>query len=258
MIPLVDLHCHLLAGLDDGPATAEDALAMCRLAHTDGVRNVAAVAHQNSRWPDVTPALIREATQRLAEQLRSADIPLCVHASAEVMVELGIEARWEAARIMTVADLGRHVLIEMPHGLMLDLRGVASWLREENVRPILAHPERCPGLLDDADMMTDLIRLGCLVQVSSGSVTDPPSRSFARALRAWFRGGFVHLLGSDGHSPRRRPPLMSAAYHQICRWVGPADADRICSTNGLLVLQGLPLRVPQPQPPRRSWIGAWW
>ena len=66
MLPLVDMHCHLLAGLDDGPRTADDALEMCRIAHAEGTRMVAALAHQNERWNGVTPDIIRGAAQQLA------------------------------------------------------------------------------------------------------------------------------------------------------------------------------------------------
>ncbi len=66
MIPLIDIHCHLLAGLDDGPATQEEALAMCRLAYAEGTRMAAATAHQNDHWPDVTPERIRLACDILS------------------------------------------------------------------------------------------------------------------------------------------------------------------------------------------------
>src|SRR5262249_48566050 len=76
MIPLVDMHCHLLAGLDDGPQRDADALAMCRMAYEDGTRMAAATAHQNDRWPAVTPERIRQATENLARGLREARIGL--------------------------------------------------------------------------------------------------------------------------------------------------------------------------------------
>ena len=109
----------------------------------------------------------------------------------------------------------------------------------------------CPGriVLENripAQVREQLIRLGCLVQVSAGSITDPPRRKDSRMLKRWVRRGIVHLLGSDGHSPGARPPRMAEAYRRIARWSGAVVADRICSTNGLAVLEGLPLRVPKP------------
>jgi protein-tyrosine phosphatase len=123
------------------------------------------------------------------------------------------------------------------------------------LRLILAHPERHPELLHQPGALEELIRIGCLVQVSSASVTDPASAMDRRALRSWFRRGCVHLVGSDGHSPHRRLPRMAAAYREIRSWAGAAVADRVCSTTGTAILHGLPLSIPAPQPVRAS---RWW
>ena len=79
-----------------------------------------------------------------------------------------------------------------------------------------------------------------------------------RSLKSWFKRGIPHLLGSDGHSPNRRAPRMAAAYQRIIRWAGSSIADRVCSTNGMAVLQGLPVRVPQPEPPPARWLHRLW
>jgi protein-tyrosine phosphatase len=257
MIPLVDMHCHLLAGLDDGPRTDADALAMCRLAYAEGTRLAAATAHQNERWHAVTPDGIRGAARRLAQALRDAGVPLTVFPCAEVMAHPEVEAAWQAGDLLSVADRRQYLLLEMPHGVFVDLRDTAGRLRRAGVRPILAHPERHPELLHEAGAIERLIRAGCLVQVSSHNVTDPSSRREERALRDWFRRGVVHLLGSDGHSPGRRPPRLAEAYRRVRRWAGSTVADRVCSTNGMAVLQGLPLRIAEPEP-RRSWLPRLW
>lgn len=257
MIPLVDTHCHLLAGLDDGPKTDADALAMCRLAYGEGVRLVCAVAHQNDRWPAVTPDRIRTAAARLAGQLREAGLPLTVFPCAEVMVGEDTEADWRAGRLLSVADRGRYLLIELPHGMFLDLRPLARRLVEAGVRPVLAHADRYPEYLEDPSSVEELVRIGCLVQVSTEGVTDPPLGAAGRELKSWFRRGLVHVLGTDAHSPRRRPPRYAAAYRRVVRWAGNTAADRICSTTGTALVQGLPVRVPEVLPRSRRWF-AWW
>jgi protein-tyrosine phosphatase len=253
MVPLVDMHCHLLAGLDDGPRTEEDALAMCAIACAEGTRLVAALAHQNERWNDVTPDVIRAAVARLAAALRSAAIGLTVLPCAEVTAHPELEALWAEGRLLSVADRGAYLLVEMPHRLFVDLRPAARALGRRGVRLILAHPERQPELLHEPGAIESLIREGCLVQVSSGSVTDPASAADRRALRGWFRRNCVHVIGSDGHSPRTRRPLLAAAYRQIAAWASPAVADRVCGTNGLAILQGRAPWFPEPEP-ERSWL----
>ncbi|HEV3203249.1 MAG TPA: CpsB/CapC family capsule biosynthesis tyrosine phosphatase [Gemmataceae bacterium] len=254
MIPLVDMHCHLLAGLDDGPRSDEEALAMCRIACEEGTRLVAATAHQNESWPEVTPGCIRQAATLLSQRLNDSGIELTVFPCAEVMVHPEIETAWLAGDHLSVGDRGQYLLIEMPHALFLDLSSLPESLKRAGVRPILAHPERNEELLHEAGVVDQLIHAGCLVQVSSGSVTDPPSGRDEKALKSWFKRGVVHFLGSDGHSPSRRPPRMAAAYNKIRRWAGDAVADRVCSTNGLAVLQGMALRIQMPEPKRTGWL----
>jgi protein-tyrosine phosphatase len=258
MIPLVDMHVHLLAGLDDGPKTREDALAMCRIAAEEGVQMACATAHQNEHYPAVTPRRIREAADELSQELREANIPLTVFPCAEIMADPETPESWLEGRLLSVGDRGQYMLLEMPHGVFVDLRPTVERLRSAGVRTILAHPERNKEMLEEPERVEDFIRAGCLVQVSSGSVTDPPSRSHEKALIGWFRRGAAHLLGSDGHSPRRRQPRMAAAYQRIHEWAGRAVADRVCSTNGMAVLQGLPLCVPDPEPRRIGWLPRLW
>lgn len=257
MLPLVDLHCHVLAGVDDGPATPELALDMCRIAYEQGTRLLAATAHQNERWVN-DPERIREATASLTSALNDANIPLVAFPSAEVMVAPDLMAAWQRGELLTVADRRQYLLLEMPHGQFVEIRYLVEELRAAGIRPILAHPERQADLVQDQETIEELIQAGCLVQVSSGSITRPRTPADKRALRGWFQRGIVHLIGSDGHSPTRRPPHLAAAYHEIVRWAGHAVADRVCSTNGMAILQGLPLKVPGPQPRRTAWFSRWW
>src|SRR5207245_2526367 len=147
--------------------------------------------------------------------------------TAEVMVHPEIESSWRNDSLLGLAGRGDYVLLEMPHDLFVDLGETVKNLRRMGVRPILAHPERNEELLHDPGRIEQLIRFGCLVQVSSGSLTSPSSARDAKALRSWVRRGIVHLLGSDGHSPVKRPPKTLEAYRLIGRWAGNAVADRI-------------------------------
>lgn len=258
MIPLVDIHCHLLAGLDDGPRTPEDALEMCRLAYADGTRMLAAGAHQSEHWPANTPERIREASHQLAHSLREHQLPLTVFPCAEVMVQPDIDIAWQQKQLLSVADRGDYLLIEMPHGLFVDLRDIVARLQQAEVRPILAHPERSPELLHDEGAIEELIQAGCLVQVSAKSVTQPASHREERALKDWFKRGIVHFLGSDGHSPRRRLPKLADAYRQVVHWAGASVADRVASTNGTAACQGLPLHIPPVKLKSTGWIPKLW
>lgn len=254
MVPLVDTHCHLLPGMDDGPRSWDDALAMCRIAWEDGVRGMAATVHQNETWPEATPAKIRSVFDELDQSLKAEQLPLQVYPAAEVMVTPQTLEDWRDQRLMSMADRGEYLLIELPHGAVLDMRGMISDLVEAGVRPILAHPERYSQFQEDDAALADLIDRGCLVQVSAASVTHPSRPQYQSCAKRWARRRMIHLIGSDGHSPRKRPPGLRAAYEELAAWEGAAYADQVCSLHGMAVLEGLPLRPERPRPARRWWL----
>lgn len=258
MNDLVDMHCHLLAEIDDGPRCWDDSLAMCRLASEQGVRHVAALAHQCERW-NVQADTIRSRVRELRQRVHEAGIELEVHPAAEVMVTPSLVSSWVAGKLISYGDHKRYVLIEMPGGIFVDLRPALQQLGQMGVRTILAHPEQCPELLHESGRMEEWIRLGCLVQISSKSVTDPENKANERALRGWVRRGCVHFLGSDGHSPRKRKPLMADAYQRLREWSSDAVAKQICHDNGFRVLHNQPLKVSPPCLERRWWaaLRAW-
>jgi protein-tyrosine phosphatase len=246
MIPIVDMHCHLLAGLDDGPKMQAEAIEMCRMLAEQGVGSVLSLAHQNEYYPDVTASRIRQGVLTLKKELQTEHVPISAFAGSEIMVHPDLLSAVDQNRFLTIADLGRYVLIEFPHGLFVDLREIVSGLMQRRIRPILAHPEQSPELLFSEHTAEELVQLGCLFQLSTGNATMPQDRRMAGAIKSWVRRGFVHVIGSDGHSPSRRPPLLAEASRVIADWAGSAAADRICGINAMTILQGLPLRAPPP------------
>jgi protein-tyrosine phosphatase len=254
MIPLVDIHCHLLAGLDDGPKTAEDALEMCRIAYEDGTRWICAGAHQNEHYPLVTPDRIRSAATELKTQLKQEGLGgLVTVPCAEVAAHFGMEEAWQKGQLLSVNDGKRYLLVEMPDGIYVELRDTVTAFAKQKLRVILAHPERQAEFLYYSKRIEELIELGAIVQVSAESVTNPRSSEEAKILRQWFRRGMVHAMGSDGHSPRRRLPQMGDAYKEVCRWAGMSVADRIFSTNGLGIMQGWNIPFTKPEKPKKAW-----
>jgi len=255
MPPLIDTHCHLHAQLDDGPPDVAEAIEMCRIAWDEGVRAVAATAHQNASWPEATAERIRRSTRDLRMRLDAAGIPLEVVPCGEVMLSPELLDDWSAGRLVSVADSGRYLLIEMPHGVFLDIRELVTELVAAGVRPILAHPERCPELWARPETMVEWIRRGCLMQVCADSILCP-DKKVHRQLRDWLACDWVHLVASDGHSVAVRRPELAAAFDRLVRWTTSVVAERLCGTNGMAIFEGRRLVVPQPQAPPRRWFAV--
>lgn len=254
MLPLADTHVHLLAGLDDGPKTLDVALAMCRMLASQGVRHATALCHQNTGYPDNTPDRLRTSAQALSTALLNQNISLSVYTTGEVMLTPTLAEEWAAGRYQSVGGHNQWLLVEMPHGLFVDLAPVAAAMRPSGVRLIAAHAERYPELLHDPTLAERWIAAGCLIQVTAQALADPWTSNEERSLKLWAEAGFIHLLGSDGHGIERRPPRLAEGYQRLIKWAGPAAAERIGSHWGISVLQGLPVNVPLPAKPKRSWF----
>lgn len=254
MVPFVDIHCHVLAGLDDGPAALDESVEMCRLAWEQGTRIIVATAHLSESWPEVTPKAIRAACQLLSERLRDAGLQMVLHPGAEITIFPDILDAWINGQLLGLAGRREYLLIEPPLGSYFDLRGLVKRLVALGVKPILAHAERYPELLHHQPAAQELANLGCLLQVTADAVAHPTTREDGRALKRWVRDGLVHLVASDGHSPTYRPPLMADAHRQLSAWDGPDTADRLCGINGMRVVEGLPFAAAPPKKPRQRWF----
>ncbi len=256
MLPLADTHVHLLAGRDDGPPDDDTALAMCRLLAADGCRFATALCHQNPSYPANTADQMRPAADRLKALLAEKTIPLTVYSCGEVMISPDMLPDWQAGKLLSYGDHGKHLLAEMPHGLFIDVRGLAGQFRELGVRLVIAHAERYDELLNDPGTAERLVAAGCLIQVSAGELADPKSASDEKALKGWAKRGLIHCLGSDGHGLDRRRPLVKAGWERLARWVGPQVADRIGSIWGQNLLQGRAVNPPAPVKPERKWYAS--
>jgi protein-tyrosine phosphatase len=244
---MIDLHCHILPGIDDGAKTLEEATEMCRMAADDGCRAMVATPHQRrGTWWNSD----RETIGGLARELQSAvaavgaDLRVLlggeVHVDSELLAEV---ERLPGGGIFTLAG-SRYLLIE------LDAQGrageaihlvhelvVAGW------RPVVAHPEFIPWLAEDLALVERLVALGATTQVTAMSVTGEFGRGPQADTHALIEAGLAHFVASDCHGVQRRPPGLRRAYQTIAgRW-GADVARRLVSDNPRAVVQNRPLPV---------------
>lgn len=254
MTPVADTHVHLLAGFDDGPRDDGEALAMARRLVADGARHATALAHQNPDWPLNTPERLRAGAAEFQRALDAAGVPLSVYPTGEVVLGPDTLDRLVAGELQTVAGLGKHLLVEMPHGMFLDARPLCAAFAKHGVRLVIAHAERYEELLHDEELAERFVRAGCLIQVTTDAVADPRDAAEERALKDWFTRGIAHVLGSDGHNLERRPIRLGAGLERVRRWAGPAAADRIAGIWGTALLRGGPVNPPPPLPKPRTFF----
>jgi protein-tyrosine phosphatase len=245
---------HLLAGLDDGPRDLAEALAMAKMLVADGVRMATALAHQNDFYPDNVADTLRTHAATFANALKESNIPLAVYPTGEVMASPDLVEKYDAGKLLTYGDKGKFLLVEMPHGLFVDLVPIAAGLKARGVRIVMAHAERYPELMQGGPLVERWIAAGCLIQVTASEIANPVMAD-AKVLRDWLKRGIVHMLGTDGHRLDLRPPKMKAGAEALRSLVGPAVADRIAHLIPSNVLQGRTVTVPPPVQPTKSWFG---
>jgi protein-tyrosine phosphatase len=255
---MIDLHCHILPGVDDGAEDWEECLQMARIAVEDGIRTIVATPH----WPgdpsgasraDRVQALTREVQERLDREGISLRL-LPGHELVilpEVLDELVSGGALACPREGT--GTARYALLETPyHHLPFFLRDLLFQVQSRGFTPILAHPERNPTVQAKPETVQEYVDAGCLIQVTAGSLLGQFGGPSQRTARTLLRRGWAHILASDAHSPENRPPRLSEARQQAAQLVGEETAQRMVEETPASVIRGLPLdfRGALPPPPR--------
>lgn len=236
---MIDLHAHYLPGIDDGPKSLEDSLAMARLAVADGVRAATVTPHHlNGRYV-TEAATIHTALASFRTALREHEIPLELYPGSEIHLTPELPDALADGTAMTVADRGRAVLVEPPaNSLPLGAEALLSECLVQGVTPVIAHPERCRPLQSDLSPLRRWVEMGCLVQVTAQSCTGRFGRGPQAAARAMIREGLVHILASDGHRPYGRVPCLGEGRAAVAEWAGEAVATHLTETIPGALLEG--------------------
>lgn len=238
---MIDLHCHLLPGIDDGPATLEESLELCRLAVADGITRAIVTPHIHpGRWEN-NRASIGAACIGLQLALDEHEIPLQLGFAAEVRLSDCIPDQLARDEIPFYGEVDGYqiLLLEFPHGHVIPgSHKLAQWLLARGIRPMIAHPERNRQVMKDVSQLQPFIDAGCWLQVTAGAVTGhfgAKSQSLAHRL---LEKDTVTVLASDGHNARTRPPVLSQAFDSVVRQYGEERARRLMLDTPLGMVAG--------------------
>ncbi len=251
---MIDLHNHLLPGIDDGAKELEETLEFLRIAARDGVRTVTATPHMKPGVYDNSRETILECVAMVREAQRGDEAEaVTLLPGAEVFFSGDVVQRARAGRLMTVGDGGRYVLLELPYQqIPLGVDDTIFQLRLLGLTPLLAHPERVAYYLEDIDRVAASVRLGALTQVTGNSVTGrfgSKAREFATRM---LERRLVHVLASDSHDVRYRPPILSESVRAAAAVVGEAAARRMVEETPRAILEGKEVQVEEALDPPRG------
>jgi protein-tyrosine phosphatase len=244
---MIDLHCHMLPGVDDGASDISVSFEMAKASVVQGVKVVACTPHiLPGLYANSGPA-IRQATLRLQEALNAQRIPLQLVSGADVHMCPDFVAGLRSGRLLSIAD-SRYVLVEPPHHTAPpQLEDFFFKLLVESYVPILTHPERLSWVPSRYESIKRLVAAGAWMQITAGSFTGAFGRTAQHWAQRMLDEGCVHIVASDAHDAERRPPDLAAARELVAKRVGAAEAQHLVHTRPLGVLKDEPpSRLPRP------------
>jgi protein-tyrosine phosphatase len=235
----VDVHCHCIPGVDDGPPTLDDALELCDALVDDGITTVCASPNQLGSYDGVNTAkLIRDELAALSAALIENNIPLELYPNADVRVDERLATLVDRDRVVTVADRRRHLLLELPHELYVDPMSSIEAMNAAGIQVIMTHPERHRYLATAAEQIAAWVEAGAVLQITAGSlIGEFGGRANEEAWRL-VHAGLVSIIATDAHDHLQRPPLMTEALEVLQAELGDAYARTVCLENPYRVLNG--------------------
>ena len=248
---MIDLHSHILPGVDDGPSTMEGSLELARAAVAAGTRTILATPHVHHD-PRVDPALIAAGVDALRAALAAAEIPLEVLPGGEIAIWRLTDLDDDMLRALTLGG-GPYLLVESPFSPAVgDFEPMVLDLHARGHRVLLAHPERCPAFQRDPQRLEALVDAGALVQITAGSMAGEFGSTVRRFTTTLLREGLAHVVASDAHDHLRRRPGLQAGFAALERDLPglSQQAEWFTELVPRAVLDGTPLpaRPPLPRP----------
>jgi len=257
---MIDLHTHILSGLDDGAKDLAESLKMCQLSYRDGIETVVATPHTLNGVYQNDRSTIIEKVRELNEALRKLDadsqlrthhseLPLSVLPGADVHFCSDLIRRFKQGEIETVNDKGRYMMIEFPfQRVPPKAEEVLFQLLARRIIPIITHPERNAELLQRPQRYYGMIRMGCLGQVTAMSLTGEFGSLVKRVAEKLLKNRLIHIIASDAHSSNGRPPILSRGLNVAATIVGKEEARRMVTEYPQSILEGRRPDIPEPIP----------
>ncbi len=244
MGPFVDLHSHVLPGIDDGPSDIEGALEMLRAAAQSGITTLAATPHLRSDFPDVRIGELAGRCQQLQEAMSREQIDVLLVNGAEASLVWALEASDEELALASYGQRGTDLLIETPSANVVGLDGLLYRLRAKGFRITLAHPERSSEFQRDPARLAGLAQQGVLLQVNADALLSEPRNSpVARLGQRLCADGLAHAIASDGHRASSWRPVIRLAQAEsaAAALVGPERARWLAQTAPAAIIEGTEL-----------------
>ena len=218
---MIDLHCHILPNIDDGPLSVEESIQMARKARSDGIKAIVATPHVMNGNSNAGKEEILQKVAWFNEELPKHGIDLTIYPGSEIYFNAGLSDQILAGNVLSINDTGKFYLIEFPFHFLPDGFQTDFFnLQMHHITPIIAHPERNFVFQQRFELFYDLINMGCLLQINAMSITGGFGEEAMMCAHKLIQSRLAHIIASDAHSRDSRPPILSKAIHIAKQLVG--------------------------------------
>ncbi|MBI3756324.1 MAG: hypothetical protein HY265_09205 [Deltaproteobacteria bacterium] len=242
---MIDMHCHILPGIDDGPATMDESVEMCRMAASDGIKTIVATPHFNPPVYETVSSKMFELINKLSVKIKEQGIDLRVLPGADVAVTPELQAYLKKEEYLTINRTGRYMLAEFSHTLV-----PPNWeefllnLLNSGVTPIITHPERNGWFLSHRDALRPVVKKGVMTQITAMSITGEFGEDVQEFSLYLLKHNLAHIIATDAHSATYRPPLLSDAVRIASDVIGEAKAMDMVTSIPKSIVEGMPVSLP--------------
>lgn len=254
---MIDIHCHILPGLDDGAKHMEESVRMARYAANQGIHAVIATPHHKTTRYENDRATVLEAVHQLNTRLREEHIPLKVHPGQEIRVFEHMGHTFDETELLSLNETGVYVLIELPsHEIPRYTDHLIYNLLTQGYVPIIAHPERNQVILDDVDVLYQFVKTGALSQVTASSLTGKLGKKVRKFSEQLIEHHLAHVVASDAHGLERRGFDLQEAYQSVRKRMDTSYVSML-SENAYDILNGERIHLYEPKPLKSKGLFGW-
>lgn len=253
---MIDLHCHILSGIDDGAKTVEDSLDMARKAVAQGITHILATPHyKNGRWDNEKEDILN-AVDKLQMELDQRDIPLKLFPGQEVRIVGELVEDIAANKIQFIDEDNQYLLIEFPTASIPHFTDQLFFeLQTKGITPIIVHPERNHVILNDPNELLYLVERGALAQVTAGSYVGSFGKKIQKLSYQLIQSDLVHFIASDAHNIHSRDFHMKEAYEKLEKEFGKQKVNQFDQTTKDLINGELIVTNPPKQMQKTKFLG---
>ncbi len=240
---MVDIHSHILWGMDDGAKTPEESSEMLQMAVESGTTDIVATPHANFRYT-FNPEVIRQRIQALSVEMSGK---LSIHHGCDFHLSFeNVQGALQNPRKYAING-GPYLLVEFPNAPLSGMDRTLAGLLDRGLIPIMTHPERHQHLSGIPKEFLEWIRMGCLVQVTAQSLLGRFGSRSKESAWTMLRRNLAHFVASDAHDISDRPPRLDVAFEAITSRMGQSHAELLCLRNPRAVIAGEAIAVETPK-----------